>query len=227
MPLTLEKIVPWGRTYDEYVAMFSMSPEERSQKILGCGDGPASFNSVLTKAGGSVVSVDPLYAFRPEQIQARIDATSTIVLEQTQENRANFVWDTISSVAELGRLRTLAMDAFLQDFRQGRKPGRYMAAELPRLPFKDKSFDLALCSHLLFLYSEQLSETFHLDSIRELYRVANRIKIFPLLELNARKSRHLPWVVTQLKKEDLRVTVTRVAYEFQKGGNEMLEITAR
>jgi hypothetical protein len=227
MPFTLEKIVPWGRTYDEYVAMFSLSPEERSQKILGCGDGPASFNSVLTKAGGSVVSVDPLYAFRPEQIQARIDATSTIVLEQTQKNRANFVWDTISSVAELGRLRTLAMDAFLQDFRQGRKPGRYLAAELPRLPFKDKSFDLALCSHLLFLYSEQLSETFHLDSIRELCRVANRIKIFPLLELNARKSRHLPGVVTQLEKEDLRVTVTRVAYEFQKGGNETLEITAR
>ena len=205
--------------------MFSLSPEERSQKILGCGDGPASFNSVLTKAGGSVVSVDPIYAFRPEQIQARIDATSTLVLEQTQKNRDNFVWDTISSVAKLGRLRMSAMEAFLQDFAHGRKTGRYLAAELPRLPFKDKSFDLALCSHLLFLHSVQLSEIFHLDSIRELCRIANRVKIFPLLELNARKSHHLPAVTTQLEKEDVRVSVTRVAYEFQKGGNEMLEIS--
>jgi hypothetical protein len=227
MVFTLDNVVPWGRSYDEYVAMFSLSPEERSQKILGCGDGPASFNSVLTQTGGSVISVDPLYAFRPEHIQARIDATYTIVLEQTQKNKNNFVWDTLSSVAELGRLRMSTMEVFLQDFTQGGKAGRYLAAELPHLPFQDKSFDLALCSHFLFLYSEQLSEKFHLDSIRELCRVAQRVRIFPLIELNGRQSRHLPGLFTQLAKENMRVTVNRVAYEFQKGGNEMLEVTAR
>lgn len=46
-----------------------------------------------------------------------------------------------------------------------------------------RSFDLAVCSHLLFLYSEHLSEDFHVESIKELCRVAGEARIFPLLEL--------------------------------------------
>ena len=53
-----------------------------------------------------------------------------------------------------------------QRLRAGRADGRYVEAELPTLPFADRSFDLALCSHLLFLYSVQLGEEFHRDSPR-------------------------------------------------------------
>ena len=45
--------------------------------------------------------------------------------------------------------------------------------------FADREFDLALCSHLLFLYSEQLTADFHLASIRELCRVAGEVRVFP------------------------------------------------
>jgi len=44
-----------------------------------------------------------------------------------------------------------AMQEFLADYRAGGREGRYMAATLPHLPFADGAFDLALCSHLLFL----------------------------------------------------------------------------
>ena len=37
--------------------------------------------------------------------------------------------------------------------------------QLPNLPFSDASFDLALCSHLLVLYSVQLGGAFHHDAI--------------------------------------------------------------
>ncbi len=52
------------------------------------------------------------------------------------------------------------MRLFLEDFEEGKKQGRYIAGELPELPFDDNSFDLAHVSHLLFLYSEQLSLNF-------------------------------------------------------------------
>jgi len=50
-------------------------------------------------------------------------------------------------------LRESALDAFSTD-RQS--PHRYVPAQLPELPFADNAFDLALCSHLLFTWSDVL-----------------------------------------------------------------------
>ena len=64
MSFTLESVVPWGRSFDEYIAMFSLSDSELQGRILGCGDGPAAFNALLSRRGGRVLSVDPLTAFQ-------------------------------------------------------------------------------------------------------------------------------------------------------------------
>lgn len=48
----LDKVVPWGRSFEEYVAMFNLTKEDLGRRILGCGDGPAGFNAELTKRGG-------------------------------------------------------------------------------------------------------------------------------------------------------------------------------
>jgi len=222
MSFTLSEVVPWGRSYDEYISMFSLSPVDLEQKILGCGDGPASFNSTLSSNGGHIVSVDPAYAFTAREIRKRIEETYEEVLEQTRKNEDEFLWDVITSVEELGRIRMLAMGAFLEDFEKGMAEGRYQVSGLPELHFKDKEFDIALCSHLLFLYSEKFSKEFHLASIRELCRVAREVRIFPLLELGSRKSRHLKPVTKELKKEHYLVEIKKVSYQFQKGGNEMM-----
>jgi hypothetical protein len=39
----LQSIVPWGRTLQEYRDMFLLDKQDLQQKILGCGDGSASF----------------------------------------------------------------------------------------------------------------------------------------------------------------------------------------
>ena len=161
MSFTLSQVVPWGRSFDEYVAMFALTDVDLRSRILGCGDGPASFNAVLTSRGGRIVSVDPLYRFSQDDIRERIRRTYAEVLEQTRKNAHEFVWTSIKSVDELGRLRMAAMEEFLSDYPQGVAEKRYVDGELPCLPFPDKSFDLAVCSHLLFLYSEHLSEDFH------------------------------------------------------------------
>jgi hypothetical protein len=224
MSFTLSEIVPWGRSYDEYISMFSLSPADLKQKILGCGDGPACFNSILSSKGGSIVSVDPAYSFSAEELGKRIEQTYEVVLEQTRKNRDEFIWENISSVEELGRIRMAAMESFLKDFENGKAEGRYIAGSLPKLPFNDKEFGIALCSHFLFLYSEQLSEEFHTAAIKELCRVAPEVRIFSLLELGAKKSRHLKPVAAVLEKEHYQIEIKKVPYQFQKGGNEMIII---
>lgn len=222
MGFTLERVVPWGRSYNEYVAMFSLSETDLKKRLLGCGDGPSSFNAELTKRGGRVISVDPIYQFHAKDIRSLIDSTYDKVMEQTRRNADAFVWRHIKDIEELGCIRMRAMKKFLEDYPNGH--GRYVTGELPYLPFKDKEFDLALCSHFLFLYSEQLSYEFHSQSIQELCRIASEVRIFPLLELGSVKSRHLDKVTSMLGKEDLKWSIERVHYEFQRGGNEMLII---
>jgi hypothetical protein len=206
--------------------MFALAEEDCGKRILGVGDGPASFNAVLSSQGGHVVSVDPLYRFTADEIRQRIGETFETVLDQTRQNVAEFNWRHIPSVEELGRVRMSAMEEFLFDYTRGREEGRYREAGLPRLPFGRGEFDLALCSHFLFLYSELLSLEFHVESIKELCRVAPEARIFPLLELGARPSRHLDPVTKQLEEDGFHVEIESVPYEFQKGGNRMLRVMA-
>jgi hypothetical protein len=222
---TLSSVVPWGRSYDEYVRMFALGNADLASRILGCGDGPASFNAEATRRGGRVVSCDPIYQFSSNQIRERIDATKGEVIEQARKNAHEFVWDAaIPDIDTLKHVRMSAMDAFLEDYERGRSEGRYVDAALPSLSFADSAFDLALCSHFLFLYSQQFDAAFHLQSMRELCRVAREVRVFPLLALGAVRSPHLGPVTAALEEEGFDVAVDRVPYEFQRGGNEMLRV---
>jgi len=224
---TLTNIVPLGRSFGEYRRMFALSDIDLRQKILGCADGPASFNAEATQRGSRVVSCDPLYRFDGEQIRCRIDATFPEVMEQTRKNAGQFVWNDIPSIEELERCRRQAMQTFLADYEPGRRQGRYVDAELPQLPFGDASFDLALCSHFLFLYTDQLSESFHVQAICAMCRVATEVRVFPLVALDALPSRYTDAVSAQLRESGFGVAVERVPYEFQRGGNQMMRIRGR
>lgn len=225
---TLEQVVPWGRSFDEYCEMFALSSDDLALRILGCGDGPASFNAEATRRGMAVTSCDPIYRWEAEHIRGRIVATYDLIIDQTRRSSDEFVWSSIRSVDELGQVRMAAMETFLSDYRQGKVDGRYVEAELPKLPFADASFDLALCSHLLFLYSVQLGEEFHRDSLRELCRVAREVRVFPLLGFGGQRSPYVERSVADLRESGHEVSIERVPYEFQRGGNEMVRIrTAR
>jgi hypothetical protein len=222
MALRYKDIVPWGRSYDEYLRMFDLKESELKLRILGCGDGPASFNSECNKRGGHVTSADPIYNLTKEEIRKRIAKTYDDVLGRTAKNLEKFKWDAIKSVKELGKIRMEAMEIFLDSYEQGKKEGRYIRAALPVLPFRDGEFDIALSSHFLFLYTDNLSYDFHIKAIREMLRVAGEVRIFPLLDLKADKSPYLQGIIDNLGAE--RIEVRKVDYEFQIGGNELLII---
>jgi len=221
---TLDQVVPWGRSFDEYRRMFVLTDDELGLKILGCGDGPASFNSEATRRGSEVISCDPIYRYDVDQLRDRIASTYDEVLEQARRNAHEFVWSFIHTVEELGQVRMAAMNDFLDDYPLGKSEGRYLHAELPRLPFSDASFDLALCSHFLFLYTTQLGEAFHLSAIREMCRVAIEVRIFPLLALGTTLSPFVDRVVEEFGHQGFSVSIDDVPYEFQRGGNCMLRI---
>jgi hypothetical protein len=223
--MKLEEVVPWGRSLAEYQSMFNLSATDLNAKILGCGDGPASFNAEMTELGHSVVSIDPIYQFSAEQIEQRVRATYEPVISQVKQNPDRYIWQNFRDADELGKARLVAMEKFLSDYESGKNAGRYLDRSLPTLEFADDQFDLCLCSHLLFLYSEQLSLDFHVAAIHELLRIAPEVRIFPLLKLDCEPSPYLELVMEELANKGYNTQVKSVAYEFQKGGNQMLSIS--
>jgi hypothetical protein len=223
--LKLDDVVPWGRSYEEYVKMFNLGRRHIEAEILDCAGGPASFNAEATQKGFRVVSCDPIYRLTADEIADRIDETYETIVAGAKANRERYVWREINSPEHMGEVRMATMRRFLEDFPPGSKEGRYRSDELPSLEFDEKRFDLALSSHFLFTYSEQLSADFHVAAIEEMCRVAAEARIFPLLNYDGRQSRLLRPVVNELRARGYRAETQRVPYEFQKGGNRLLCVT--
>jgi hypothetical protein len=51
MGFKLDKVIPWGRSLDEYIAMFHLTSSDRELAILDSASGPASFNVEMTQQG--------------------------------------------------------------------------------------------------------------------------------------------------------------------------------
>ncbi|MBL1178832.1 SAM-dependent methyltransferase [Pantanalinema sp. GBBB05] len=224
MAMVLEKVVPFGRSLDEYVHMFNLTPADLTGNILAVADGPASFNAEGTQLGYQITSIDPIYQFTKAEIQARFNAVVNDIIQQIKTTPNDWVWSYHRSPEDLRAKRVKAIQTFLADYDQGKKQGRYLTAELPELPFTTNQFDLALCSHFLFLYSEHFDAKFHLRSLQSMLRAATEVRIFPLLTLMRERSPHLEFVIQSLIDQDYAVSVQRVGYELQRGGNEMLVV---
>jgi hypothetical protein len=219
-----ESAVPWGRSFAEYREMFALSDSDLARRILGCADGPASFNAEMARRGRFTVSCDPLYKFSANQIRNRIRETYENVIGQTRSNQDLFVWTKIPSVEELGRMRLAAMEDFLADYDHGKREGRYVIGELPDLPFRADSFDLAVCSHYLFLYSPILSVEFHTQAVSAMCRSAREVRIFPLLTYDGTISPYVEPTLSTFTGNGMKASIVEVGYEFQRGGNQMMRI---
>ena len=224
MDFHYKDIVPWGRSFDEYLDMFNLCEGDLARDIVGVGDGPASFNTLMYQRGTPIVSVDPIYRYSEAELRQRIQDTYEDVIAQARQNEDKFVWTKFASVDELAEIRMQAMEEFCQDFETGRRQGRYIDASLPNLPFSDRHFDLVLSAHLLFFYSANRDLAFHLNAIRELLRIGTEVRIFPIVDVNSNPSLFLSPVMDALEKDGITCSVERVPYHFQKTGNEMLRL---
>jgi len=164
-----------------------------------------------------VISVDPLYEFSADQIRSRVAAVRDDMIRQVRGQMGQFVWSYIRSPEHLEEVRMAAMEQFLADFSGDPHHQRYRPMSLPNLDFPDNQFDLALCSHFLFLYSERLDESFHIAAIRELLRVSREVRFFPVTEMSGNISPHLRKI-----RQEFETELVPVSYEFLKGANQML-----
>ena len=68
MDFHYKDIIPWGRSFNEYLDMFILSEEDMTWGIVGVGDGPASFNVRMYQRGTPIISVDPIYKFSEAEL---------------------------------------------------------------------------------------------------------------------------------------------------------------
>lgn len=224
MAMQLEKVVPFGRSLDEYRRLFALSDGDLQKNVISIADGPASFNAEMTALGGSVISVDPLYVFSAADIEARFYAVVDLIIDQVKATPDDWTWHYHRSPDHLKENRCAALRSFVGDFDKGKTEGRYVIGELPHLEFPDGACDLALCSHFLFLYSDHLTYEFHLASILEMLRVANEVRVFPLLTLGLEVSPYVAPLVSDLASQGFSAGVEVVPYEVQRGGHHMLRV---
>jgi hypothetical protein len=218
----LPHAVPWGRNAAEYTAFFDLADVPADAALLDCAAGPSSFTAEAHAVGRRVVAADPLYATDAESLWRAVEAAREAMMPAVLQARDRFVWDWHGSPDGLEATRMQAMRAFLDDLTASDANNRYIAAALPRLPFRDGTFAIALCSHFLFLYSGHFDLNFHTAALRELLRVAGEARVFPLLDLDGARSRHVEPAIAALRADGFTADVVPVAYEFQRGGNRML-----
>lgn len=138
--------------------------------------------------GKCVVSIDPLFAFSAGDIERQFYAVVDNIIEQVKATPEDWVWTYHRSPEHLRENRVNVLTRFIADYDAGKKAERYIVGELPQLDFRNGQFDLALCSHFLFLYSDHLSYEFHRTAILELLRVAGEVRVFPLMTLMLKPS---------------------------------------
>ena len=219
----LDGIVPWGRRLWEYRAFFALERADFGAPVLDVGAGPSSFAAEAVDEGARVTAADPLYALPGELIAKRFEETRGAMMEGLRQARYRFRWSHYGSPDNIEKIRREALGLFLDDYaREG--AGRYVEASLPRLPFTDDAFHLALSSHLLFLYGDDLDFGFHIEALHELLRVAREVRVFPLVNLDGRPSSHLPGVLAHFAREGVEAGLVPVPYEFQCGATKMLRL---
>lgn len=222
--LDLERIVFIGRTFEEYLDMFSLSEEElQGKKILDCPAGACSFTAVGNKLGLDVTACDIAYYHSGEDLKNKGLQDIEHAMEHMQKAKSNYKWDYFDNIEGLKNRRLSALQDCTNDMREYN--GRYIPVTLPSLPFKNAEFDMLLSAHFLFMYADRLDYQFHIETLNELLRVSKEeIRIFPLVDLEGKRYEHLDKIISYLANIGCTVEEVKVPYEFQINANSMLKV---
>lgn len=226
MNLELENVVITGRTFDEYSAFFDLKVEDiKEKKILDCPSGASSFVSVANKKGSAVTGVDLIYEFDINSIETQGYKTIEKIYQDTSWMDV-YKMDFYKSKENHRSCRENALKDFVNDYNKE----DYLFAKLPNLAFEDEHFDLALSSHLLFVYDNMLGYDFHKDSILEMLRVSKEVRIFPLVDFkNSRvleEENFSPFLYKILEElKDFKCEIIKTDFEFQVKANYYLKVS--
>ena len=216
-----------ARSFGEYEAMFGLGGDDLRGRLLDCPGGASSFTAHASALGALVTAVDPVYAMPIPVLQGLVKKESDRGSAHTAAGVDRYRWDFYGDLEGHRQMRARSAAIFSHDIDE--HPERYLAASLPDLPFGDRQFDVVVSSHFLFTYADRLDADFHVAALIELLRVCSReVRVFPLLDQAGRRpGAMIGAVLSRLTRQGIEVKVQEVAYEFQRGGNEMLVMVAR
>ncbi|MBL1077135.1 methyltransferase domain-containing protein [Nocardia sp. 2] len=210
-----------SRSAAEYHAMFDLSPADVAGSVLDCCSGGSSF---AAETGTRVTAVDPMYRLGHEELAQRVRTALRDGDSMIAAHAHRFEWGFYGGIEQRRQMRYAAGEQFIAD--RAAHPDRYVAAALPELPFPDGSFDLVLCSHLLFTWSDRFDEDFHRRALAELVRVARReVRIYPLVvQATGEPVEFLDRLCDELRAAGHEVELHPVPYRFQQGAHYALWI---
>jgi hypothetical protein len=222
--LDLERIVFIGRTFEEYLDMFSLSEEKlQEKKIIDCPAGACSFTAVGNKLGLNITACDIAYYHSVEALKRKGLQDIEHAMEHMQKAKNNYKWDYFNDIEGLRKNRLNALQNCANDMKESSES--YIPVALPNLPFKNEEFDILLSAHFLFMYADRLDYQFHVETLNELLRVAKEeVRIFPIVDLEGKRYEHLDTLIDYLANNGYTVEEVKVSYEFQTNANSMLKI---
>jgi hypothetical protein len=227
----LDRVAFYGRTLSEYLMMFGINNIDHLKTynaILDCPSGACSFVAESNNNYGiNTIGCDPLFDLDPTILQKQCEEDIEYVVKRVSLTPNLYNWNFYASIEGLRKYRKLALEQFISDYSISRERKRYIKAELPKLPFDDRSFDLVLSGHLLFTYSHKFDFSSILSSIIELCRVCSgEVRIYPLQKSSLEPYEHMIDLLYTLKKQyGITYNVVPVPFEFQRGSNKMLCLT--
>jgi hypothetical protein len=215
-----------SRSFQEYEAMFMLAEGDFRGRLLDCPGGASSFTSQASDRGAVVTAVDPVYAMPTSELRELIMGEPDRGSAHTVAGVDRYRWDFYGDPEGHREMRKKSAVLFYRDIEV--HPERYVPAFLPELPFEDHQFDLVLSSHFLFTYADRLDEDFHFRALVELQRICRReVRVFPLLDqAGGSLSALIPALLARLVRQGIRAKIYDVSYEFQRGGNQMLVLSA-
>jgi hypothetical protein len=224
--LDLERILFVGRTLSEYVKFFDLDLSSlKGWTILDCPSGPSSFVAEANSMGIHAVACDPLFSAPIEELVNRAESDIEYVMARLSKVTHLYEWEHYTSVEAVRENRTRGLLGFEKDYTSGIAQKRYIKAALPHLPFINRSYDLVLSAHFLFIYSDKFDYKFHLESTLELCRVSSReVRIYPLQGLDAKPYEYIDRLFSDLGEREIVAEAVKVPFEFLKGSNQMLRL---
>lgn len=224
-----------GRDFTEYQKMFNLNPSQlKNTRVLDCAAGPSSFAAEARLYEIAVTSCDPMYATDSSELASIWKNDVDRVGER--KSVVGHLFDDNALSEQFQERKKRSRDSFLKDYGINASKGHYVHAELPNLPFPDKSFDLTLCANFLFLYTsfetggmlleERFDYEFHRQALRELIRVTDGdVKIYPI---KGPHQDHFHHYIGDLLKDtqfnDVEFFIEPVTYRDIRDAHEMLRI---
>ena len=219
-----DEVILLGRTFDEYVGMFALDEATlRDNRILDAASGVSSFCAEANALGYRVTASDRIYTLNADEIERKCSRDLDNMLVQLAGITQNYVWNYFPNLDALKVKREQAYRGFVADYRQHGHT-RYITTEYPNSSFADGQFDLALVSHFLFLYDEQLGYDFHRRTLLELLRIAREIRLFPLVNLRTERASAVVRLLDDPVFAAYDIRIEHVDYEFIRNSSEMMVI---